>query len=262
MPVANAAAGNVDAQDERAAAASELEEAPLVALDGPAARSRAVPVPDFGRSVAQFCDLLGKTVAAVRRHGWRAMKVRIDQENVSIMRRLLSEQQLVLNGGGVTALAERWEFGRKKLSRCVKVHAAFSFSLWLCRMRLQLRSLVNMAKSSGGRAKTLVIRLRYDETPMRVCIVDDGEDGEPHITLPEDLDAIELAAWSTILSRARDTPVSKLLRMEVCVGALVHLNHKFLYFRWRPPVSVHEHVADHYICLLRLHAAGHRNFGA
>ncbi|CAK0794156.1 unnamed protein product, partial [Prorocentrum cordatum] len=157
----------------------------------------------------------------------------VDQEVEGSMIPELLRPHSILNGGATIA-AKRLNVRKDKLSITSVLLAASSFILWLAWMRFSLQRLLSEVKQHGGRSVSLFYRYRYDESPFKVVVVDSPELSNEFLVdavgrgddVPSLIDAVPV----------RDAAPSKLLCIEITIGAHVEIGGNHRLVTWTPPM--------------------------
>ena len=132
------------------------------------------------------------------------------------------------------AHAKKLEVTTKDLVSKAQLYAASALVTAIHMFKRQLRWICQLFRGADGECKTLFTFRRYDETPLKMAILNIDTCLELHneaalnALLKENFESMSM----------RDTGVAKLLVMEYQVVASFKLNNQCWAFRWKIPVLV------------------------
>lgn len=104
-------------------------------------------------------------------------------------------------------------------------------------MRKAIRDICDDVDRMGGTNVLMSLFTRYDETPMRLCVVD--SEAMWRLPTPHGADAQGvMATFQSAITTDRDSAVTKLLQTEYIVSVLVSVRGEFYNFTFRPMVPI------------------------
>ena len=130
--------------------------------------------------------------------------------------------------------AKHMGVSRKKLLMKSALHVTTSFVIFITAMRTTLASISAQVVALGGKAHCFYIFVKYDESPMKMTLVD----ADVLYGLDDELQASLAALFSDAQVKERDSGPVKLLQTQYTVAALYEVNSDFKLFTWRPPCPI------------------------
>ena len=243
-----ALAGRAHQQPQEAIVDDIAEEVDVVAIPSCSESSHveeclAVNLPSIRRSSlssvpqgAKVCEQLGveQTVAdAISFVSANIDEARIGKDAKKIVDDLTSRSGVWLSAGTISEHARRLEVKRDKLLEVAELQACTLYLTYIHCMRKALQQIVEEVKQRGGRLKTFYLFFRYDETPMKMTVLDT----EILYGMSEDL-ANMLREYLPADHLVRDAGVVKLLQTEVTVAALTQVDNTYRLFSWTPALPI------------------------
>jgi hypothetical protein len=159
--------------------------------------------------------------------------VKISDESRRIIKDILGRRCVHLSASTIQVHARRLGVTRHKLLNVSQTFAASTYLLYVHCMRKALTHICDDVKSRGGLLKSFYVFVRYDETPMKMTVLDTdwlyGLEGN----LAEQL--LKLLPGDALV---KDAGVAKLLQTEVIVSALTKVGDTWRLFSWNPPLHI------------------------
>ena len=163
-------------------------------------------------ALARFADVVGR----FGRH------FQNDAQGQAITRFDTSTPNVSLASGSVTFQAGRLNVSRDKLRHTRGLHACAAVLIQYADLRSVLSAIISDCRRRGGRLVTFTTSVRYDETPMKLVVLDaDNTWGLPSECF--DTAKVSKDAWALIQERVRDSAPTKLLQTEYVLTALIWL---------------------------------------
>lgn len=155
-----------------------------------------------------------------------------DSATMRILGSDLSGRNVSMNAGSATAQAERLGVSRHKLRDVRRLHAGATILVQIGDLRRVLKAVEQDTKRAGGSLVSFSTFVRYDETPMKLAVVDT----DVLLGLPTelfDVRAVSLESQNHLRQALRDTAPAKLLQMELMFSCLVRLGERFVLLAFR-----------------------------
>ena len=133
----------------------------------------------------------------------------------------------------------------------------FHFSVFVFQMHESIKRLCDGILAAGGRLLVWSHRRRYDETPIKLCIVD----AEVLWSLGNDFGKLLADVLEDAIPTSADAGVAKLLQYEHVFSLLTSIDDEYYAFVFRPPTwpqSLERTTGEGYYTAQRFTAAAYQ----
>lgn len=184
------------------------------------------------------CTHLGRVVSEVGAlTELHRMAMTQDPETLKVVNSDMSGRNVSMNAGSMGAQADRLGISRCKLRSVRSMHACATVLVQSHDLQRIMRAVKADTERAGGCLITFTTFARYDETPMKMAVVDsDVLFGLP----PELLDthALSRESMAYLKQAVRDSAPAKLLQTEFLFTSLVRLADRFILLAFRAVAPV------------------------